>query len=75
MLRPLGVLVCVGIPNVTFKLPATPFDMIVKGNNWSTWRLIELYTSLAWLTRLQASPSLAILREPQRRWTSCSQWL
>lgn len=33
MLRPLGVLVCVGIPNVPFKLPATPFDMIVNGND------------------------------------------
>ncbi|OJJ46728.1 hypothetical protein ASPZODRAFT_16479 [Penicilliopsis zonata CBS 506.65] len=31
MLRRLGVLVCVGIPNVPFRLPATPFDMIVKG--------------------------------------------
>ncbi|KAF9893856.1 hypothetical protein FE257_010026 [Aspergillus nanangensis] len=31
MLRRLGVLVCVGIPSVPFKLPATPFDMIVKG--------------------------------------------
>jgi len=33
MLRPLGTLVCVGIPNVPFRLPATPFDMIVKGDN------------------------------------------
>ncbi len=31
MLRRLGTLVCVGIPNVPFKLPVTPFDMIVKG--------------------------------------------
>lgn len=31
MLRSLGVLVCTGIPNVPFRLPATPFDMIVKG--------------------------------------------
>lgn len=31
MLRNLGVLVCVGIPSVPFRLPATPFDMIVKG--------------------------------------------
>lgn len=31
MLRPLGTLVCVGIPSNPFKLPATPFDMIVKG--------------------------------------------
>ncbi|KAJ6012040.1 hypothetical protein N7522_002395 [Penicillium canescens] len=31
MLRPLGTLVCVGIPNQPFKLPATPLDMIVKG--------------------------------------------
>ncbi|RAK99155.1 zinc-dependent alcohol dehydrogenase [Aspergillus ibericus CBS 121593] len=31
MLRSLGVLVCVGIPSVPFRLPATPFDMIVKG--------------------------------------------
>lgn len=31
MLRPLGTLVCVGIPNVPFRLPATPFDMIVRG--------------------------------------------
>ncbi|KAE8145049.1 alcohol dehydrogenase [Aspergillus avenaceus] len=31
LLRRLGVLVCVGIPSVPFKLPATPFDMIVKG--------------------------------------------
>ncbi|KAJ5363093.1 hypothetical protein N7541_003937 [Penicillium brevicompactum] len=31
MLRPLGTLVCVGIPSAPFKLPATPFDMIVKG--------------------------------------------
>ncbi|KAJ5753641.1 uncharacterized protein N7511_007794 [Penicillium nucicola] len=31
MLRPLGTLVCVGIPDEPFKLPATPFDMIVKG--------------------------------------------
>lgn len=31
MLRPLGTLVCVGIPSTPFKLPATPFDMIVKG--------------------------------------------
>ncbi|KAJ5666288.1 Alcohol dehydrogenase superfamily zinc-type [Penicillium maclennaniae] len=33
MLRPLGTLVCVGIPNVPFRLPASPFDMIVKGEN------------------------------------------
>ncbi|KAL4797081.1 alcohol dehydrogenase [Aspergillus venezuelensis] len=31
LLRRLGVLVCVGIPNIPFRLPATPFDMIVKG--------------------------------------------
>lgn len=31
MLRPLGTLVCVGIPHVPFRLPATPFEMIVKG--------------------------------------------
>ena len=31
MLRRLGTLVCVGIPNTPFRLPATPFDMIVKG--------------------------------------------
>ncbi|KAL2872363.1 zinc-dependent alcohol dehydrogenase [Aspergillus lucknowensis] len=31
LLRRLGVLVCVGIPNVPFRLPATPLDMIVKG--------------------------------------------
>ncbi|GLA00194.1 hypothetical protein AnigIFM60653_008252 [Aspergillus niger] len=31
MLRSLGVLVCVGIPSVPFRLPATPFEMIVKG--------------------------------------------
>ncbi|PTU19356.1 hypothetical protein P175DRAFT_0517638 [Aspergillus ochraceoroseus IBT 24754] len=31
LLRSLGVLVCVGIPNVPFRLPASPFDMIVKG--------------------------------------------
>ncbi|PYI17716.1 alcohol dehydrogenase [Aspergillus violaceofuscus CBS 115571] len=31
LLRRLGVLVCVGIPNAPFRLPATPFDMIVKG--------------------------------------------
>ncbi|PWY73608.1 alcohol dehydrogenase [Aspergillus heteromorphus CBS 117.55] len=31
MLRRLGVLVCVGIPSVPFRLPATPFEMIVKG--------------------------------------------
>lgn len=31
MLRPLGTLVCVGIPNVPFNLPATPLDMIIKG--------------------------------------------
>ncbi|KAE8160318.1 chaperonin 10-like protein [Aspergillus tamarii] len=31
LLRSLGVLVCVGIPSVPFRLPATPFDMIVKG--------------------------------------------
>ncbi|KAF7712118.1 Zinc-type alcohol dehydrogenase [Penicillium ucsense] len=31
MLRRLGTLVCVGIPNSPFRLPATPFDMIVKG--------------------------------------------
>ena len=31
MLRPFGTLVCVGIPNKPFKLPATPFDMIVRG--------------------------------------------
>jgi propanol-preferring alcohol dehydrogenase len=31
MLRRLGVLVCVGIPNKPFRLPSTPFDMIVKG--------------------------------------------
>lgn len=32
MLRSLGVLVCVGIPSVPFRLPATPFEMIVKGD-------------------------------------------
>lgn len=31
LLRRLGVLVCVGIPSVPFRLPATPLDMIVKG--------------------------------------------
>ncbi|KAJ5087598.1 Alcohol dehydrogenase superfamily zinc-type [Penicillium angulare] len=31
MLRPLGTLVCVGIPHIPFRLPATPFEMIVKG--------------------------------------------
>jgi propanol-preferring alcohol dehydrogenase len=31
LLRRLGVLACVGIPNAPFRLPATPFDMIVKG--------------------------------------------
>lgn len=31
LLRRLGFLVCVGIPNKPFRLPATPFDMIVKG--------------------------------------------
>ncbi|KAJ5484000.1 Alcohol dehydrogenase 1 [Penicillium diatomitis] len=31
MLRRLGTLVCVGIPNSPFRLPATPFEMIVKG--------------------------------------------
>ncbi|KAL2217968.1 alcohol dehydrogenase [Thermoascus aurantiacus ATCC 26904] len=31
MLRNLGVLVCVGIPSVPFRLPVTPFEMIVKG--------------------------------------------
>lgn len=31
LLRRLGVLVCVGIPSTPFRLPATPFDMIVKG--------------------------------------------
>lgn len=31
MLRPLGKLVCVDIPNVPFRLPVTPLDMIVKG--------------------------------------------
>ncbi|KAI9934718.1 hypothetical protein MW887_000335 [Aspergillus wentii] len=31
LLRRMGVLVCVGIPSVPFRLPATPFDMIVKG--------------------------------------------
>ncbi|RAL16457.1 zinc-dependent alcohol dehydrogenase [Aspergillus homomorphus CBS 101889] len=31
LLRRLGVLVCVGIPNVPFRLPATPLEMIVKG--------------------------------------------
>ncbi|EAW13963.1 zinc-dependent alcohol dehydrogenase [Aspergillus clavatus NRRL 1] len=31
LLRSLGVLVCVGIPNTPFRLPATPFDMILKG--------------------------------------------
>ncbi|KAJ5666868.1 Alcohol dehydrogenase 1 [Penicillium macrosclerotiorum] len=33
MLRRLGTLVCVGIPNVPFRLPVTPLDMIVKGIN------------------------------------------
>lgn len=33
MLRPLGTLVCVGIPNIPFRLPATPFDMIVRGES------------------------------------------
>ncbi|KAJ5571143.1 hypothetical protein N7535_004803 [Penicillium sp. DV-2018c] len=31
MLRPLGTLVCVGIPSRPFTLPATPLDMIVTG--------------------------------------------
>ncbi|KAJ5805089.1 hypothetical protein N7474_010976 [Penicillium riverlandense] len=31
MLRPLGTLVCIGIPNTPFRLPATPFEMIIKG--------------------------------------------
>ncbi|CAL5869671.1 uncharacterized protein PFLUO_LOCUS3901 [Penicillium psychrofluorescens] len=31
MPRPLGTPVCIGIPNTPFKLPATPFEMIVKG--------------------------------------------
>ena len=40
MLRPFGTLVCVGIPNKPFKLPATPFDMIVKGK-LSYWHYLE----------------------------------
>ena len=31
MLRPLGKLVCVGIPNAPFRLPVTPLEMIIKG--------------------------------------------
>ncbi|KAJ5758746.1 hypothetical protein N7520_005902 [Penicillium odoratum] len=31
MLRPLGTLVCVGIPHTQFLLPTSPFEMIVKG--------------------------------------------
>ncbi|KAJ5671225.1 Alcohol dehydrogenase 1 [Penicillium longicatenatum] len=40
MLRPLGTLVCVGIPHVPFRLPATPFEMIVKGESW---KMHDLY--------------------------------
>lgn len=39
MLRRTGVLVCVGIPNVPFNLPATPIDMIVKGEDRSCFYL------------------------------------
>jgi D-arabinose 1-dehydrogenase-like Zn-dependent alcohol dehydrogenase len=41
MLRRLGTLVCVGIPNVPFKLPVTPLDMIVKGMSHNRLRLLS----------------------------------
>ncbi|GFF30615.1 alcohol dehydrogenase [Aspergillus udagawae] len=52
MLRSLGVLVCVGIPNKPFRLPATPFDMIVKGltivgNSAGTAKEMEELLSMA----------------------------
>lgn len=46
MLRPLGTLVCVGIPSVPFRLPATPFDMIVKGLfRWALLRTQGIITN------------------------------
>ncbi|PYI08161.1 hypothetical protein BO78DRAFT_365082 [Aspergillus sclerotiicarbonarius CBS 121057] len=53
MLRSLGVLVCVGIPSVPFRLPATPFDMIVKagqtivGNSAGTAKEMEELMEMA----------------------------
>ncbi|GFF56603.1 putative alcohol dehydrogenase [Aspergillus lentulus] len=52
MLRRLGVLVCVGIPNKPFRLPSTPFDMIVKGltivgNSAGTAKEMEELLSMA----------------------------
>lgn len=47
LLRALGVLVCVGIPNDPFRLPATPFDMIGKGRRYlhgNTYLSRELLT-------------------------------
>ncbi|KAK9574130.1 hypothetical protein V6Z77_000948 [Aspergillus fumigatus] len=52
MLRRLGVLVCVGIPNEPFRLPSTPLDMIVKGltivgNSAGTAKEMEELLSMA----------------------------
>ncbi|KAJ8198467.1 hypothetical protein LV164_004958 [Aspergillus fumigatus] len=52
MLRSLGVLVCVGIPNEPFRLPSTPLDMIVKGltivgNSAGTAKEMEELLSMA----------------------------
>lgn len=41
MLRRLGTLVCVGIPNTPFRLPTTPFEMIVKGDGEIMSLLLE----------------------------------
>lgn len=37
LLRPLGTLICVGIPRLDFFLPVSPFETIVKGTVFVKW--------------------------------------
>lgn len=71
MLRPFGTLVCVGIPNKPFKLPATPFDMIVKGEFCDTYAIQNMSRSDQ---PIQVSLLSETPREPQMRWMKCWLW-
>lgn len=72
MLRPFSTLVCVGIPNKPFKLPATPFDMIVKGEFSDTYAI----QNMSWSDQpIQVSLLSETPREQQMRWMKCWLWL
>lgn len=71
MLRPFGTLVCVGIPNKPFKLPATPFDMIVKGEFSGTYAIQNMSPADE---PIQVSLLSETPREQQMRWMKCWPW-